>query len=146
MTLDLSCSRAALRAVVLAAALATAASPVATSAAPRPSDASTASSVGVALSVAAPVGVLVGGAVLTVVSVVVLGRGTVIVLERASDGARVSVTVAEASLRDAALVAGAVVGVTALSTGLVLATGSRAIAFVPNEIGRTLLHDERVTR
>ncbi|MFM1990591.1 MAG: hypothetical protein RJA99_3548 [Pseudomonadota bacterium] len=146
MKLDLSVPRAALRAVVLAAALASAVHPAAVSAAPRPSDASTASAIGVALSVAAPLGLLVGGAVLTVASIQAVGQGTVIVLERASDGARASVTVAEASLREAALVTGAVIGVTALSTGLLLATGSRAIAFVPNELGRALLHDERVTR
>ena len=42
--------------------------------------------------------------------------------------------------------AGTVVVVTAVSTGWVLSTASRAIAFVPNEIGNALLYNERVTR
>ncbi|MEI7446141.1 MAG: hypothetical protein WCK28_14720, partial [Burkholderiales bacterium] len=107
--------RAAMRTLVLAAALAVAVRPVAAPAHPAPSDASTASSVGVALSVAAPVGLLVGGASLVVASVRVVGEGTVIVLERVSDGARASVTVAGEALRDAALVTGMAVGVTAMS-------------------------------
>jgi len=72
--------------------------------------------------------------------------GTVYVLERASDGAR-------ASLRFAGRAAGAVsagigtaVLVTAISTGYVLSAASEAIAFVPNEIGASLLYNERITR
>lgn len=137
--------RAAMRPLVLAAMLALAFRPVAAPAHAAPSDASTASSVGVALSVAAPVGLLVGGASLVVASVRVVGESTVIVLERVSDGARASVTVASGAVRDAALVTGMAVGLTAMSTGLVLAAGSRAIALVPNEAGRALLHDERVS-
>ena len=45
---------------------------------------------------------------------------------------------------------GTAVVVTALSTGWVLSTaaeaGSRALAFIPNEIGAALLYNERVTR
>jgi hypothetical protein len=35
---------------------------------------------------------------------------------------------------------------TALSTGWVLSAAGQAIAFVPNEIGRALLYNERITR
>jgi hypothetical protein len=34
----------------------------------------------------------------------------------------------------------------ACSTGWVLSTAGRAIAFIPNEIGKALLYNERVTR
>ena len=44
------------------------------------------------------------------------------------------------------IAAGTVVVVTAVGTGWVLSTASRAIAFVPNEIGNALLYNERVTR
>jgi hypothetical protein len=33
-----------------------------------------------------------------------------------------------------------------LSTGWVLSAAGEAIAFVPNEIGRALLYNERITR
>ena len=42
--------------------------------------------------------------------------------------------------------AGTAIAVTAISTGWVLSTAGQAIAFVPNEIGKALLHNERVTR
>jgi hypothetical protein len=35
--------------------------------------------------------------------------------------------------------------VTALSAGWVLSAAGQAIAFIPNEIGRALLHNERIT-
>ena len=46
----------------------------------------------------------------------------------------------------ASVAAGTVVVVTALSTGWVLSAAGEAIAFVPNEIGRALLYNERITR
>lgn len=96
----------------------------------------------VAVSVAAPVAVLSAGAVLTVKAVEVSGRGTVWIVERASDGARTSIRFTG----QAVAVAGTAVLVTALSTGWVLSAAGAAIAFVPNELGRALLHDERITR
>ena len=36
--------------------------------------------------------------------------------------------------------------VTAISTGYVLSAAGEAIAFIPNEIGASLLHNERVTQ
>jgi hypothetical protein len=39
-----------------------------------------------------------------------------------------------------------VVVATALGTGWVLSAAGQAIAFVPNELGRTLLHHERITK
>jgi hypothetical protein len=36
--------------------------------------------------------------------------------------------------------------VTALTSGYVLSAAGQAIAFIPNEIGRALLYNERVTR
>ena len=100
----------------------------------------------VAVSVAAPVMILSAGATLSVVAVEVSAAGTVYVLERASDGVR-------ASLRFSGQAAGAVsagigtaVLVTAISTGYVLSAAGEAIAFVPNEIGASLLYNERITR
>ncbi len=106
------------------------------------SEASALSLLPVAVSVAAPVAILSGGVMLTVVAVEASARGTVWVLERASDGARSSVHFA--GHVSAALGTG--VSVAVVATGWVLSAAGAAIAFIPNEIGRALLHDERVTR
>lgn len=96
----------------------------------------------VAVVVAAPAVLLSGGAVLTVVAVQASATSTVWVLERASDGAQASVQLAGGSV----VAVGTGLAVTALGTGWVLSTASRAVAFIPNEIGASLLYNERVTR
>lgn len=110
------------------------------------SEASALSALPIAASVAAPVAVLSAGATLTVVAVEASAVGSVWVLERTSDGARASVRLGSEAAGALSVAAGTVVVVTAVSTGWVLSTASRAIAFVPNEIGSALLYNERVTR
>lgn len=110
-----------------------------------PSAASSAASMlPVVVSVAAPVGVLSAGAVFTVAAVQVSAAGTVLLLRGASEAVEASVTVAASSAAAVSVATGAVVSVSACSAGWVLSTAGRAIAFIPNEIGRALLHDERV--
>ncbi len=106
------------------------------------SDASALSLLPIAVMVAAPAMVLSAGAMLTVVAVEASVKGSVWVLERASDGARASVQLASG----ASAAVGTAVVVTALSAGWVLSAAGQAIAFVPNEIGASLLYNERVTR
>jgi len=110
------------------------------------SEASALSILPIAVSVAAPVMLLSAGAVLTVVAVEASAEGTVWVLERASDGVRVSVRFTGKVLAGAALSAGTAVAVTAIGSGYVLSAAGQAIAFVPNEIGASLLHNEQITR
>ena len=110
------------------------------------SEASALSMLPVAVSVAAPVALLSAGGVFTVVAVESLSAGTVWVLERASDGARASVTLGAAAAGGVSLVAGTAVVAVACSTGWVLSAAGAAIAFIPNEIGKALLYNERVTR
>lgn len=139
------------RPLILATALAVFA---ATTAAPalahnRPSAASELSAISmlpVAVSVVAPVALIVGGATLTVVSVSAVAEGTVWVLERASDGARASVTLSGELAVGASVAAGAALAVTAVSAGWVLSAAGTAIAFIPNEIGKALIYNERITR
>ena len=100
----------------------------------------------IAVSVAAPVMILSAGVTLTVVAVEASAIGAVWVLERASDGARATVKLSAQAAGGLSVAAGTAVVVTAVSTGWVLSTASRAIAFVPNEIGAALLYNERVTR
>lgn len=107
---------------------------------------SAASAVPVAVSIAAPSMVLAAGARLVVVSVQATARGAVWVLERVSDGVRFSVEVVGQTV----VAVGTGVTVLVMGTGWLLSTaadgGSRALCFVPNEVGHALLHHEQVTR
>ncbi len=110
------------------------------------SEASALSTLPVAVSVAAPSMILGAGAVLTVVSIQASATGTVWVLERASDGARATLHFSGHVAQGAALSIGGAVMVTAVTSGVVLSAAGNAIAFIPNEMGRALLHNERITR
>ena len=99
----------------------------------------------IAVSVAGPVLVLSAGAALTVVAVEASVGGTVWVLERASDGARMTLRVSGQVAGGLSVAAGTVVLCTALSTGWVLSAAGQAIAFIPNTIGAALLYNERVS-
>jgi hypothetical protein len=95
--------------------------------------------------VAVPVVLSTAGAALVVKVVEVSARGTVYVLERASDGARASIEVVGKGLAGASVVAGTLVTVSVIGAGVVLSAAGQAIAFIPNELGRALLHNERLT-
>lgn len=103
------------------------------------------SATGVALSVA-PAALLSAGVTLTVVSVEIVGGATVWVLERASDGVRISLRTSGKLAEGVAVSAGATVAVSVIGTGVVLSTAGQVIAFIPNEIGKALLHNEKVSR
>jgi hypothetical protein len=111
-----------------------------------PSQVSELSALPVAMSVAAPAMMLSAGAMLTVVAVEAAGRGTVWVLERASDGARASVTLGAQAAGGVSLAVGTAVEVVAMGAGWVICTAGKAIAFIPNEVGAALLYNERLTR
>jgi len=110
------------------------------------SELSVLSALPIAVSVAAPVLLLSAGASLTVVAVEASATGTVCVLERASDGARVTLTLSGQVVEGVSVGVGTAVTVTAITTGWVLSTASQAIALIPNEIGAALLYNERITR
>jgi len=96
-------------------------------------------------SVAIPAMLSVSGAVFVVKVVEASARGTVCVLERISDGARVSIEIAGRGLAGASLVTGSAVTASVISAGVVLSVAGQAIAFIPNAIGRALLHNEQLT-
>ena len=112
-----------------------------------------ASVVGVAGSAAAgavavsalPVALTVSGAVLVVKTVEVSARGTVIVLERASDGARASVELSGRAASGASVLVGQSAVVTVIGAGVLLSAAGEVLCFIPNELGRALLHNERLT-
>jgi hypothetical protein len=96
--------------------------------------------------VALPLVLSGAGAVLVVKAVEASARGTVYVLERASDGARTSIEIAGKGVGAASLAVGTVVTVSVISAGVLLSAAGQALAFIPNELGRALLHNERLTR
>jgi hypothetical protein len=110
------------------------------------SEASALSGLAVAASVAAPVSLVAAGSVLTLASVEVLAEGTVWVLLRASDGARFVVKWASVSAGMASVAVGSAIALTAVSAGVVLSAAGEVLAFIPNELGKALLHHERVVR
>jgi hypothetical protein len=100
----------------------------------------------IAVSLTAPALVLSAGGMLTVVAVEASAAGTAWVLERASDGARITLRLSAQAAGGLSVVAGTAVLVTAISAGWVLSAAGAAIAFIPNEIGAALLYNERITR
>lgn len=103
------------------------------------------SATGAALSVA-PAALLSAGTALVVVSVEVVAGATVWVLERASDGARISLRTAGQLAKGVVVSTGATVAVSVIASGTVLSVAGEVIAFIPNEIGKALLYNERVSR
>jgi hypothetical protein len=103
------------------------------------------SATGAVLSVA-PSAILSAGATLVVVSVEVVGGATVWVLERASDGVRISLRTSGQLAKGVVVSTGAVVTVSVIAAGTVLSVAGEVIAFIPNEIGKALLYNEQVSR
>ena len=107
---------------------------------------SEASLVPVAISVALPVVLVAGVASVVVTGVEASAQGTVWVVENLADGVKGSICFAGQVVGAIAVAAGTVIVVTAVATGMVLSTAGHVIAFVPNEIGRTLSYNQRVSR
>ncbi|WP_241132971.1 hypothetical protein [Achromobacter insuavis] len=69
---------------------------------------------------------------------------TEIILDAASGAAKLSVHVATSVVRGLSISTGATVQAVAVSTGTVLLASGKVLAFIPNTLGQTLLHHERV--
>jgi hypothetical protein len=104
-----------------------------------------AASVAAAAAVAVPVALSAHGAVLVVKSVEASARGAVCVLERASDGARVTLELVSRAGRRTSVAVGDAMVVSVAAAGAAISLAGEVIAFVPNELGRALLYNERVT-
>jgi hypothetical protein len=94
---------------------------------------------------AIPAALAISGTYLIVKTVESTARGTIYVLERASDGASAVIEVVGRGVQAASLVVGSAVAVSVIGAGVILIAGGSAIAFIPNEIGRALLRNERLT-
>lgn len=71
------------------------------------------------------------------------GDGIALVLEGASDAGSATVRLSGQAARGLSIAAGTVLQVVATSTGHVLVLSGKALAFVPNELGKALLHHAR---
>jgi len=97
-------------------------------------------------------GVVVVGSILSVAatgSVVVasaraVGEGLEVVLENVVDGSRATVRLSGKAAGGLSLAAGTTLEVVTASTGYVLVMSGKALAFLPNEAGKALLHSARV--
>lgn len=95
--------------------------------------------------VAVPIALSTTGGMLIVKTVESTVRGTSYVLERASDGARASIEIAGKGIAGISVGVGTAVVVSVVTSGVILSVASQAICFIPNELGRALMHNERVT-
>ncbi len=110
------------------------------------SEISDASLVPVAISVALPIVLVAGVGSIVVTGVQASAEGTVWVVENVADGVKGSICFAGHVVGGAAVAVGTVITVTAVATGMVLSAAGHVIAFVPNEIGRSLSYNQRVSR
>src|SRR5215208_6704675 len=106
--------------------------------------ASVAAGAGAGASLAVPAILSAAGAVFVVKSVDAGALSTMFVLERASDGVQISLEIGRASAKASPAV-GDVVSASATGAGVILSVGYEVVAFVPNALGRSLLHNERLT-
>jgi hypothetical protein len=104
------------------------------------SEASQASLAASGFVVAGSAALIVSGAQLTVTALQTAGESVVIVMRGASEAATVSVRTSAQIAGEASVAVGTVVRVVAESVGYALYVGAKLIAFVPNEIGRALIH------
>jgi len=110
------------------------------------SEISEASLVPVAISVALPVVLVAGVGSIVVTGVEASAEGTVWVVENVADGVKGSICFAGHVAGTSVVAAGTVITVTAVATGMVLSSAGHVIAFVPNEIGRSLSYNQRVSQ
>ena len=107
------------------------------------SNASGASLAAASYVVAGSVQLIQGSTQLVVAGLEAAGESTVVVLRGASEGVTVSVKMSAQLARDASIAVGNSVRVVTESIGHALYIGARLIAFIPNEIGRALIHHSR---
>ena len=72
-----------------------------------------------------------------------IGNVSVIGLRGLANGAEASVQVSSKAIEGSAIGVGVVLQATVSATGTLLIAGGRALMFVPNEIGKSLLHHSR---
>ena len=92
------------------------------------------------------VGVLAASGELIVVGVEQSARGVSVVVKNVADASGEMVTVLLDGAAAASVAVGSAVQASATGVGYVLVASGKAIAFIPNEIGLSLLHQSRYSR
>ena len=99
---------------------------------------------GSAIVVAGSLSMLVASGQVVVASVETVGEGIVVVLKGASEAGGASIRMSAKAAEGLSLAVGTMVSVVAMSTGHMLVLSGKAIAFIPNEVGKALLHHSKV--
>ncbi|THT99048.1 hypothetical protein E9531_13165 [Lampropedia puyangensis] len=86
----------------------------------------------------------VSGAQWTVTAIETSAKGTVLVLQRTSDGVRISIALAADAVQGVAYSVGSVLTTAVISTGVVLSVSGEVLAFIPNAVGNALIYNERL--
>jgi hypothetical protein len=110
-----------------------------------PSQASEESLVPVAVSVTLPVVLVASAGSIVVTGVQASADGVVWFVESAANGVKGSICFAGNAVAASAVAVGTAVVITATATGMLLSTAGHVIAFIPNEVGRTLSYNQRVS-
>lgn len=100
----------------------------------------------VALSVTAPASVLVAGTVLTVKSIQASAKGAIIVLEGVADASHATIEVSGDLAAKTSVVVGKAATVSVVASGTIISAAGQVLAFIPSEIGRELLHNEKIAQ
>lgn len=109
----------------------------------RSSQGSSTLSAGSAQVVAGSLETIAGSAEWVVAAMEMIGGSTVVTLTRISEAGGESVKFSVELAGAASLAVGKAIQAVATSTGYVLMSAGHIIAFVPNEVGRSLLYHER---
>jgi hypothetical protein len=99
-----------------------------------------------AVVVAGSVSVLATTASLAVMALETIGESAVVVLTDLSAGASVSIKASGEALGQGSVAVGTVLSVAAGAAGYAIYHGSHLIAFIPNEIGKSLVHHSKLTK
>ena len=85
------------------------------------------------------------GGQLSVTAVKTVGNVSVITLRGLAGGAAASVQVSSKVIEGSAIGVGSALQATVSATGVLLVAAGKALMFVPNELGKSLLHHSRAT-
>ena len=97
-------------------------------------------SVGAGIVVLGSMSMLVGSGTVIVQSVETVADGVTVVIKGSAEVASVTLKLSGKAINSAALVSGTVLEATVVSTGYLLISAGKAIAFIPNELGNGLLY------
>lgn len=94
--------------------------------------------------VAVPLFLSLAGASVVVESVESTAKGVTYVLKNVADGASAVVKVSGQAVGALSVGVGTVVQTSVVGAGVILSAAGKVLAFIPNEIGKSLMHNERL--